>query len=258
MVRTERREAERWPQTQQEGHWSQPEPDDRWEEEESPERRADPEYEGRRRTGRLRVEVPPIINPYSVVALVAALVGLFPVAIVFGLIAFSHPRGKTMAFFALLLGILEVVAVAGIVLLNSNLFPDVVTRAGKTAAISASPTAAVPPTVADTALTTPVPKPTSAAVSSTTAANPGVVKQATACTDTQAGLIATTAEGSTLLCLSGGGSSGPYKWAGPFTVASTVAEVGGKCDSTGAKSARTADGRALVCEGRAWAVWITE
>ncbi|MBO0856677.1 MAG: hypothetical protein J2P18_23255, partial [Nocardia sp.] len=61
----------------------------------------------RRRAGRLRAEVQPIVNPYAIVALIAALVALFPVAIVFAFISFSHPRGRLMAMCALLLGVLE-------------------------------------------------------------------------------------------------------------------------------------------------------
>jgi hypothetical protein len=61
---------------------------------------------------------PRIVNPYAVIALVAALLGLFPVAIVFGLIAFGYPSGRGKAAIALLLGLLEVAAVAWLVLMG--------------------------------------------------------------------------------------------------------------------------------------------
>jgi hypothetical protein len=72
-----------------------------------------------RRPVRARVEPDPEpaldpINPYAVVALVAALLGVFPVAIVFGLLAFSHRGGRGLAVSALVLGVLEIVALIGV------------------------------------------------------------------------------------------------------------------------------------------------
>lgn len=76
-----------------------------------------------RRTAQPRVEPAPTldpINPYAVVALVAALLGIFPVAIVFGLISFSHRGGRGLAVSALVLGLLEVVALIGGLLLAAH------------------------------------------------------------------------------------------------------------------------------------------
>jgi hypothetical protein len=72
-----------------------------------------------RRPAQARVEPAPEpalgpINPYAVVALVAALLGLFPVAIVFGLLAFTHRGGRGLAVSALMLGVLEIVALIGV------------------------------------------------------------------------------------------------------------------------------------------------
>ncbi|MEV4124099.1 DUF4190 domain-containing protein [Nocardia sp. NPDC049707] len=251
MARTDNRERERWPEAQPEeyedetaviGRWPDSEPSDRWPEVDPPARRAP-------RAGRLRVEVPPIVNPYAIVALVAALLGLFPVAIVFGFIAFSHPRGKAMAVCALLLGVLEVVAIAGYFVLSGTNFSDALSGANRTPVVSS---VALPSTIAQTAVAQPsvvpsvVVPPVTSAAPSTSQATP---KKGAVCTEP--GRIGTGADGTTLLCLASGGV---YQWSGPYTVGGTVAEPGAKCDGS-TKSARTADGRAVTCESKAWVLW---
>ncbi|MGK8486244.1 DUF4190 domain-containing protein [Nocardia asiatica] len=248
MTRAERRETDRWPQARPDDRWSEPEPDSHWSEDE--EERWPEQPPSRRRAGRLRVEIPPIVNPYAIVALVAALLGLFPVAIVFGFIAFSHPRGRVMAMFALLLGVAEITAVAGFVLLTGNWMPDLVNR---TATIG--PTASAPVTTVErpAPTTTTAPSP---AVTTTPQESPGPVTKGAACTEAQLGQIGSAATGGTLICLT---TSGGYQWSGPHTVATAVQQAGSKCDASGAKTGRTADGRALVCEvsGRSgtWVLW---
>ncbi|MEU0869224.1 DUF4190 domain-containing protein [Nocardia brasiliensis] len=256
MARVERRETERWPAAAQqddrwpeaaeEERWGEPDPDERWQE----------PAPSRRRTGRLRVEIPPIVNPYAIVALVAALLGLFPVAIVFGFIAFSHPRGRVMALFALLIGVAEVTALVGLFVLAGNVLPDSVTRANKpTMSLSAQATTDRPP---PTTITTVVP-PSAAPSVTATSASQSNLKKGSACTESQAGQIGTGADGTTLLCLQ---SASSYQWSGPVNVATTTQQPGSKCDGTTGKTARTADGRALICEnpGRngTWALWTTE
>ncbi|MET8873765.1 hypothetical protein [Nocardia sp. NPDC004604] len=248
MARTDNREHERWPEAQPEeyeqemgpvGRWPDPDPTERWPETEPANRS--------RRAGRLRVEVPPIVNPYAVVALVAALLGLFPVAIVFGFIAFSHPRGKTMAVCALLLGVIEVVGIAGYVVLSGGNFSDALSGANRTPTVSS---VALPSTIAQTAVPQPTVAPTVVAPPvTTTAPSTATPKKGTVCTEP--GRIGTGADGSTLLCLASGGV---YQWNGPYTIGGTVAEAGTKCDGS-TKSARTADGRALTCESKAWVLW---
>ncbi|WP_433733824.1 DUF4190 domain-containing protein [Nocardia sp. CA-129566] len=248
MARTDNRERERWPDAQAEeyeqdmgpvGRWPDPDPTERWPETEPPNRS--------RRAGRLRVEVPPIVNPYAIVALVAALLGLFPVAIVFGFIAFSHPRGKTMAVCALLLGVVEVVGIAGYVVLSGSNFSDALAGVNRTPTVSS---VALPSTIAQTAVPQPTVAPTVVAPPVTTTAPSTVTpKKGTVCTEP--GRIGTGADGSTLLCLASGGV---YQWNGPYTIGGTVAEAGAKCDGS-TKSARTADGRALTCESKAWVLW---
>ncbi|RDI48225.1 DUF4190 domain-containing protein [Nocardia mexicana] len=231
--------------------------DDYWEAERG-RRRAEPieadeerweSTQSRRRTGRLRVEVPPIVNPYSIIALIAALLGLFPVALVFGLISFGHPRGRAMAMFALLIGILEVVVLAGVIVLSGVTLPRT--------AFGSDPTPTAATTVVTVAATpTPPPVPTTA-VAPPTAAGPPTVAKGEACTQAQAGLIGAAADGSTLLCLRGGGA---YRWAGPNTVSTAVHEGGSKCIPGTDTTARTTDGHALVCEGQGrggtWSLWV--
>ncbi|MBF6206223.1 hypothetical protein IU483_19320 [Streptomyces gardneri] len=249
MTRAERRETDRWPQAS-EDRWSEPEPDGPWPDDED--ERWPEQPPSRRRTGRLRVEIPPIVNPYAIVALVAALLGLFPVAIVFGFIAFSHPRGRVMAMFALLLGVAEITAVAGFVLLTNNWLPDLTNR---TAAIEPTPLASVPTTVEPRVVTTTTAAP-SPAVTTTPPESEEPVTKGAPCTEAQLGKIGSATNGGTLICLT---TAGGYQWSGPHTVATAVQQAGSKCDAAGAKTGRTADGRALVCEvsgrGGTWVLW---
>ncbi|WP_431970270.1 hypothetical protein [Nocardia sp. bgisy134] len=196
----------------------------------------------------------PIVNPYAVVALVAALLALFPVAIVFGFIAFSHPRGRVMACFALLLGAAEVAAVAGFFVLSGNMLPDTMSRATQattTTTAQVTTVATVATTSASTAVAPPPPPPA-------TTTQPAARKGG-ACTATQAGLIGAAADGGTLLCLANAAAESGYQWSGPYNVGTGIYEAGSKCDSSVAKTGRTSEGRALVCEtqgrGGAWVLW---
>ena len=251
-----------------------PEPDDdRWDS--APPRRRgaiEPDEDrwdnspGRRRAGRLRVEVPPIVNPYAIVALVAALLGLFPVAIVFGLIAFSHPRGRVMAMSALMLGLAEVLILAVALVLSGITLPHTTLRTVP-AAVSTDTTGSnseLTRTIAPTTTVVPPGTPiTTAPVTTTTPAmttapaGPISAAKGEVCTDAQGGLLGAASDGSTLLCLHG---TGGYRWTGPYSVSTAVYEGGSKCDPTLDKTARTPDGHALVCEGQGrssiWSLWV--
>lgn len=206
----------------------------------------------------------PLVNPYAVIALVGALLLLFPIALVFGLIAFAHPRGKTMAVFALLLGSAEAAVVAGLFVLGGSAWDDVLDRAQNT--------------VRDTSQTTVVSLPQAPAVTApatVTAPNvptagdagPGapepvatVARKGASCAEVPVGAIGTTADGDTMLCL--GGATGAQTWTGPYTINTTVQQPGGSCDPSKGKSARTGDNRALICEsgsrGTVWGLWTSE
>lgn len=265
-------ETDRWPETSEDDRWPVAETDeDRWEAaqrrrtsseaeddryDSTPTRRrppADPDEDrwepGRRRTGRLRVEVPPIVNPYAIVALVAALLGLFPVAIVFGFISFTHPRGRGIALSALMLGVAEVVALAGALVLSGTTLPHMTFRT------QAAPTetAATIVSVASPQPTTTVPTPPATTTPASTATAPATVAKGEVCTESQAALIGTASDTSTLLCLKG---TGGYRWTGPYTVSTAVYDGGAKCNPASDKTARTADGHALVCERNTWSLWV--
>lgn len=193
----------------------------------------------------LRVEVAPRVNPYSMVALAASLIGLFPIALVFGLISFGHPRGRLLALFAMLLGIAEAATVAGLLYLSGfTAMPQITLHRQQSEVITSTP---APPPAPPTTTPSAIPTPAAAAP----------VSKGEACSDAQLGLIGTTTDGSTMLCLRNGNAT---KWSGPYTVSSTQADTGTKCVTGTDKTARTADGHALVCEnnnkGAQWTTWV--
>ncbi|MGW0047907.1 hypothetical protein GV791_05335 [Nocardia cyriacigeorgica] len=209
-----------------------------------------------------------IVNPYAVIALVAALLLLIPVAIVFGLIAFSHPRGRVMALFALLLGLAEAAVIAALLVLPGDLLSDVVSRAEELASTQTSQTvwatqaSATGP--AGNAPSEPAGAPEASTGASASGAEPTGPAAPTATLRTacpEAGLIGTAADGSTLLCLTAATSSTGFQWKGPYTISEVVGEGGTSCDPDTAATARTADGRALVCEGQGrgatWVLWTS-
>ncbi|WP_019932105.1 hypothetical protein [Nocardia sp. BMG111209] len=282
MARNQHPEVERWPEASDDGRWPEAPPeDDRWaaaqnrrrpvpppppvEPDDDPwaasaRRRgpaappADPEEEdwdvpSRRRAGRLRVEVPPIVNPYAIVALVAALIGAFPVAIVFAFVSFSYPRGRFMAACALLIGMLEVTVVAGIAMLAGVTVPHLSLHRNADSTSSLSQPSVAPAQSSTTSA--PV------TVTAATPVTPPSVAKGEVCTDAQVALIGKTSDNSTLLCLH---SSSGYRWVGPYNVSTAVYEGGSKCLPGTDKSARTADGHALACEGAGttgtWTLWV--
>ncbi|MFE5477727.1 hypothetical protein ACFQ9R_18625 [Nocardia sp. NPDC056541] len=196
----------------------------------------------------------PRVNPYSMVALAAALVLLFPIAIVFGLLSFGHPRGRGIAVLALLLGISEVAVAAAIGLavfggLDVSM-PALAQSAATTTPTPVSVTSHTAPTVTEAV---PVTSPAGGGEKS------GVVEKGTECTAEKAGLLGVAADGATLLCLRG--PSG-HTWSGPFKVSGSYYTAGAKCDPSVDKSGRTSDNHALVCEGKGsaavWSLWTTE
>ncbi|MGW4633234.1 hypothetical protein [Nocardia sp. NPDC004415] len=194
----------------------------------------------------------PRVNPYAMVALAAALVLLFPIAIVFGLLSFGHPRGRGIAVLALLLGIAEVAAVATVGLAVYGGFEVSLPSLAQSTATTTAPTPVV------SAHGTPAATGAVPAVVPSPAAN-SVVLKGTPCAAEQAGLLGVSADGATLLCLRSGDT---HSWSGPFRVSGAYYEAGARCDPSVDKSGRTADDHALVCEGKAgsgsWVPWTTE
>ncbi|MFE3542877.1 hypothetical protein ACFXK0_07900 [Nocardia sp. NPDC059177] len=193
----------------------------------------------------------PRVNPYAMVALAAALVLLFPIAIVFGLLSFGHPRGRGIAVLALLLGVTEVAAAAAIGLTVFGGFEmSLPNLAQNTSATVTTTPVAVVSAHGTPSATGAVP------VVSSTPGTPTVVEKSTPCTVEQAGLLGVTADGATLLCLRAGGA---YTWSGPHRVSGSHYTEGAPCDPSIDKSGRTSDNYALVCETiggtSGWVLW---
>lgn len=206
----------------------------------------------------------PVVNPYAIVALAAALLLMFPVAVVFGLLAFGHPRGKLMASTAVLLGAAEVTAVVAVIVLPGNPISEMMSRVENHLAQGSDPAVYEPPASPTVGRSTDMPVPTAPAtveppVDTTTApARAAIAESGVSCS--RAGLIGTTESGTTLLCLSDSSSSTGYRWTGPYRVAEGIEEAGSDCRGN-ATTARTSDGRALVCEetgsGGIWTLWTS-
>ncbi|WP_280437658.1 hypothetical protein [Nocardia carnea] len=209
----------------------------------------------------------PVVNPYAVVALVAALVLLFPVAIVFGSIAFTYPRGRFMAFTAFVLGALEAALLVAFVVLPRDRVSDMYSQVGDALGVTtgSADAAGVPADgTVESATAVSIPAPSSAPPAPSTRApvtRPApeiaapVAEKDTACPEPA--LIGAATDGTTLLCLTDTGSVTGYQWSGPYRVAEDVRAEGGNCTAGAAATARTAAGRALVCEDGTWALWVS-
>lgn len=246
MAYTQRWAGERWPEV----------PPDRDEESPRTGRRRD-EYDDWSEERSLHDERP-IVNPYAIVALVAALILVFPVAIVFGLIAFGHPRGRFMACTALLLGVGEVALLAALVLAPRETPGGVFSRVGDAVGEVTGGQGATESPASDASGTSASAPTSSPGRSATTepsvpagAATPPAAEVDTACPEPA--LLGVAADGGTLLCLTDSASVTGYQWSGPYRVAETVRTEDAGC--TGTATARTAAGYALVCENGTWALW---
>ncbi|WP_459546207.1 hypothetical protein [Nocardia sp. X0981] len=251
MANSQRWAVQRWPEIPPD-HEQEPPRGQRWRGErwEEPEDHFDEELP---RTERER----PIVNPYAVIALVAALLLLFPVALVFGFIAFAHPRGRLMAVAALLLGAAEVTLLAAFVILPREQVSDMYARAedavGDPTGTREPPSSAP---VGPSATVVPVPTEHPASPTATgidPAGVPPVARLDTACPEPA--LVGAAVDGSTLLCLTDPGSVTGYQWSGPYRVAARTADEGGTCSGPG--TARTVTGHALVCENDTWVLWVS-
>ncbi|MFE1593485.1 hypothetical protein [Nocardia sp. NPDC058705] len=194
----------------------------------------------------------PRVNPYAMVALAAALVVLFPIAIVFGLLSFGHPRGRGIAVLALLLGISEAAVAVAIGLAVFGGLDVSVPALAQSQSVTTTP---LPVSV--TSHSTPTATETVPVTSSVEKAT--VVEKGTECAAEKAGLLGVAADGATLLCLRGAKG---YAWSGPFRVSGSYYTAGAKCDPSVDKSGRTSDNHALVCEGKGsaavWSPWTSE
>ncbi|GAA2061295.1 DUF4190 domain-containing protein [Williamsia deligens] len=157
--------------------------------------------------------LPDPINVYAVISLVAALLGLFPVAIVFGILAFTRPVGRGIAIAGLVLGILELAALLLAFFGVASAFNDDSDSSAAQTVTSSVFEPFIPTGEAASTTTSPAPSPTETALPPTTTALTQATPTAVIgdfCTDHDA--QATTADGSTAYCSRRAGTDA-YLWA---------------------------------------------
>lgn len=187
---------------------------------------------------------PPPVNPYAVIALVAALLVVFPVAIVFGFIAFSRRGGRIIAFWALLLGIMEVGTLLALFAVTNHTFSVAVLEhklnpTTSVATLGQETTSSVPTTTHSAATMAPLPPPP--------ATEPGAKPVlGGACEVSQAGHFGIAVDGRQVLCHT---VQGVYQWDKVGTLARNPHESGSSCDPSTDSSltGKTAAGLAVVC-----------
>ncbi|WP_157762148.1 DUF4190 domain-containing protein [Nocardia yamanashiensis] len=195
-----------------------------------------------------------IINPLAVIALVAALLGIIPVAIVFGVLALRHRGGRGMAISALVLGALELVAVLGFfaVLVGGSNDTESATALPRIE-ITTTTSTSVAPTIESTVVPPPPPAPTTVEPPVvTTTKPPATVAQGATCTRAQVRSFGTASDGSTLVCASMG-SANPPRWvAMAGTIAPGVHNAGTACDPDTQAVGRDFSGLAVMCSLGTW------
>jgi hypothetical protein len=191
-----------------------------------------------------RPEVDPI-NPYAVIALVAALVGLFPVAIVFGILAFWRPAGRGVAIAGLALGVIEALVVAAIVYgVGTGLTADepATANAYQDYSLPATPLAAPPTVFTVPSLTTAVAPPE--APVETEEPLPVVLPEVDDPCDPAVDNHATSADGTFLKCAYAGRSTARWVQSAPIIA---YADRGDSCDPSARGIAVSPEGLDMVC-----------
>lgn len=170
---------------------------------------------------------PDPINPYAVISLVAALLGLFPVAIVFGILAFWRPAGRGIAIAGLVLGVLEALATAAVVYSAGTAFDSDTVSEDATASEYFSMPAELP-TITSPPLTTAAPATTvdeTTSVEETEAAEPAPAVNGDC--DPSVDNHATAADGTFLKCTYAGSTRA--HWVRSVPIIGTASE-GDWCD----------------------------
>ncbi|GGG27512.1 hypothetical protein GCM10007304_46680 [Rhodococcoides trifolii] len=202
---------------------------------------------------------PDPINTYAVISLVAALLGLFPVAIVFGILAFWRPAGRGLAIAGVAIGVLELAAVLAVLFGIGNAFTDdadgdAFSSYGLTLPSSTFLVPTTVPTTTEQVTTPPFVAPT------TTVAAPEPARETVTLGDycSSRGASASTEDGSTAYCSRLAGTDA-YLWSLTDGVApnpelqqtqnestGSVAAPGDPCYDDSA-TATDASGRAVYC-----------
>lgn len=184
------------------------------------------------------------VNPYAVIALVAALLGLFPVAIVFGILAFWRPAGRGLAIAALVLGAIEAIAVATVIYgFGTGLTADDSTNAAvyQDYSLPATPLEAPPTSVIVPSLTTPPPVETTVEV---TEEPPLALPSVDESCDPTVDNHATSSDGTFLKCAYAGRSTARWVRSAPIIA---YAEQGESCDPSARGIAVSPEGLDMVC-----------
>ncbi|MDJ0395838.1 DUF4190 domain-containing protein [Rhodococcus sp. G-MC3] len=188
------------------------------------------------------------INPYAVIALIAALLGLFPVAIVFGILAFWRPAGRRVAIAGLVIGAIEAIAVATVVYgFGTGLTVDDSTNATvyHDYSLPATPLEAPPTTVIVPSLTTPPPVETTIAVTKEPPlALPAVDDPCDPAVDNHA----TSSNDTFLKCAYAGRSTARWVRSAPIIA---YADQGAPCDPSARGIAVSPGGVDMVCVSNA-------
>lgn len=190
------------------------------------------------------------INPYAVIALVAALLGLFPVAIVFGILAFWRPAGRAIAVAALILGILEALAAGTILYSAGTSLSDAVTDSSPATSYSLpsaqaqalTPASAVPPALVPPTAATTEPEPE--ATTTVDEPEPTTSPTVNGDCDTSVDNHATSADGTFLKCTYAG-STRPH-WVRSVPIIGQAAE-GESCNPAATGIAISPEGQDLFC-----------
>ncbi|MDF3312338.1 DUF4190 domain-containing protein [Rhodococcus sp. T2V] len=190
------------------------------------------------------------INPYAVIALVAALLGLFPVAIVFGILAFWRPAGLAIAVAALILGILEALAAGTILYSAGTSLSDAVTNSSPATSYSLpsaqaqdlTPASAVPPALVPPAAATTEPEPE--ATTTVDEPEPATSPTVNGDCDPDVDNHATSADGTFLKCTYAG-STRPH-WVRSVPIIGQAAE-GQSCNPVATGIAISPEGQDLFC-----------
>ncbi|WP_052083250.1 MULTISPECIES: DUF4190 domain-containing protein [Nocardiaceae] len=184
------------------------------------------------------------INPYAVIALVAALLGLFPVAIVFGILAFWRPAGRGLAIAAVVLGAIEALVVATVVYgFGTGLTADDSTNAAvyQDYSLPATPAEAPPASVVVPSLTTP---PAAETTIEMTEEPPLALPAVDESCDPAVDNHATSSDGTFLKCAYAGRSTARWVRSAPIIA---YAEQGESCDPSAPGIAVSPDGVDMVC-----------
>jgi hypothetical protein len=188
------------------------------------------------------------INPYAVIALVAALLGLFPVAIVFGILAFWRPTGRAIATAALILGILEALAAGSILYSAGSSLSEAVTDSAQATTYSSAqalpltPAPTIPPSLIAPAAATTEPEPE--ATTTVEESEPATAPAVNGDCDPDVDNHATSADGTFLKCTYAG-STRPH-WVRSVPIIGQAAE-GESCDPAATGIAISPEGQDLFC-----------